>query len=142
MPCAVSFVTTYAPLLNTLQLYEVFIEGDRGNLFVVLVLKAKSSSAQWLLLGVASGRVCGTIWCQDRTQTFYMQRMCSSLLNNIFPPKGKILKANECLEISDINNQILQTQLKVSREQFTGKKKNPVFLEVVWEVKGFSWGLG
>lgn len=42
------------------------------------------------------------------------------------------------LEISNSDNQILQKHLQVSREQLTEKKN--VFLEFVWEVKGFFWG--
>jgi hypothetical protein len=49
--------------------------------------------------------------------------------------RGLLRKPEGSLEISNIDNQILQTYLQVSREQLTAKKN--VFLEVVWEVKGF-----
>ena len=39
--------------------------------------------------------------------------------------------------IRNNDNEILPTHLQVSREQLTEKREKNVFLEVVWEVKGF-----
>lgn len=53
--------------------------------------------------------------------------------------EGRVLREpHGSSKISNIDNQILQTHLQVSREQLTEKKE--VFLEVVWEVKGFFMG--